>query len=126
VTRAKVADASALAAILFNEPASQEIERALLDATLLAPSILLFELGNVCRTKCRQMPEERAALEAGLALFTELGVTEMPIDPAAVLALALDVQLSFYDASYLWLARSQGAALVTLDKKLAKAAAPKP
>lgn len=121
MTPVKVADASALAAILFNEEKLEEVEVALLDATLIAPAIVLFELGNVCRTKCRQTPAERAAFENGLALFPQLGVVEMPIDPAAVLALALDEQLSFYDASYLWLARSQGAELVTLDKKLLKA-----
>jgi predicted nucleic acid-binding protein len=40
-----------------------------------------------------------------------------------VIDLATATDLSVYDASYLWLARSLGAELVTLDRKLARVAA---
>jgi predicted nucleic acid-binding protein len=41
---------------------------------------------------------------------------------SAVFALAAETGLSAYDASYLWLARSRDAELVTLDKALARLA----
>jgi len=44
------------------------------------------------------------------------------VDPDAVLLLAIETGPSAYDASCLWLARSRGAELVTLDKTLAAAA----
>ncbi len=43
------------------------------------------------------------------------------IDHAATLDLAEAAGLTAYDASRLWLARSLGAELVTLDRKLAAA-----
>jgi predicted nucleic acid-binding protein len=46
----------------------------------------------------------------------------MAADHAQVLTLAERAGLTTYDASYLWLARVPGAALVTLDPRLAKAA----
>jgi predicted nucleic acid-binding protein len=43
------------------------------------------------------------------------------VDYLASLALAEATGLTAYDASYLWLARSLGGELVTLDRKLAAA-----
>jgi predicted nucleic acid-binding protein len=40
------------------------------------------------------------------------------VTPPAVLQLALLLGLSFYDASYAWLARKLQAPLVTLDNRL--------
>ena len=45
---------------------------------------------------------------------------ELAVDHDAVLALAVTTGLTVYDASYLWLARTLDAELVTLDQKLAK------
>ena len=42
---------------------------------------------------------------------------------AQLLGLAERIGLTAYDASYLWLARRTGAELVTLDRRLAAAAA---
>ena len=45
------------------------------------------------------------------------------VDPAETLMLAERLGLSVYDASYLWLARTFQAELVTLDERLEKAVA---
>jgi predicted nucleic acid-binding protein len=124
VTPVKVVDSSAIAAVLFNEPELGAVQAILRGAKMIAPPLLIYELGNVCRTKCRQRPAERDVLASGLALLPSLGVQQVDIDPQAVLSTALEERLSFYDASYLWLSRSRGAELVTLDRALARAAAP--
>jgi uncharacterized protein with PIN domain len=54
VTDAKVVDASALAALLFAEPEADSIARRLEGARLVAPSLVDFELANVCLTKMRR------------------------------------------------------------------------
>ena len=53
----KVIDASALAALLFGEPEAEAVVERLGDARLVAPSLLGFELANVCLIKCRRHPE---------------------------------------------------------------------
>jgi predicted nucleic acid-binding protein len=118
----KVVDSSAVAAILFDEPELGAVQALLRGSQVIAPSLLTYELANVCRTKCRQHPAERDSLVAGLALLPTFGILQVEVDTQAVLALALETRLTFYDASYLWLSRSRGAELVTLDKALARAA----
>jgi len=52
---------------------------------------------------------------------SHLAVAIRSIDDEGVLLLAERARLSFYDASYLWLARELDAVLVTLDRRLAEA-----
>ena len=114
-------DASALAALLFGEPEAEAIAGRLEGARLAAPSLLDFELANVCLTKIRRRPCDREALRAAFRLAHRLKVETISIDHAATLDLAEATGLTAYDASYLWLARALGAELVTLDRKLAAA-----
>jgi predicted nucleic acid-binding protein len=125
VTAVKVVDASALAALLFGEPEAEIVAGQLNGARLVAPSLLDFELANVCLMKCRRHPRQREALLAGFQLRGRLGIAEIAVDHLGALELALDSGLTAYDASYLWLARQLGAELVTLDKELGRAA-PRP
>ena len=118
----KVVDASALAALLFGEPEAEAIVSRLGDARLVAPSLLGFELTNVCLIKSRRHPEQRSSLTAAFGLRARLAVEEVAVDHDGALELALTTGLTAYDASYLWLTRQLGAELVTLDKQLATAA----
>ena len=117
MTAAKVVDASALAALLFNEPEA-EAAAARLGGRLVAPSLFMFELANVCVMKSRRHPDQKDALAVGFGLIQRLGVEDVAVDHAEVVALALETGLTAYDASYLWLARRLGLELVTLDKAL--------
>ena len=123
MTATKVVDASALAALLFGEPDAEAIAERLADARLAAPTLLAFELANVCLVKCRRHPERGQALLAGLRLRRQLDVEDVAVDHDAVVELALETGLTAYDASYLWLTRRLGAELVTLDKALDAVAA---
>lgn len=119
----KVVDASALAAILFAEPEAAVIAERLTGVRLAAPSLLHYELANVCLTKIRRQPSQCEALRASFHLAQRMNVEIVAIDHRAVLDLAEATGLTAYDASYLWLARSLGGELVTLDRKLAAASA---
>lgn len=119
-----VVDASALAALLFDEPEARMVAERLQGARLAAPALLGFELANVCRTRCRRQPEQRDILLQAFRMRGRLDVEEVGVDQDAVLRLALVTGLTAYDASYLWLARHLDAVLVTLDRQLAAAAAP--
>src|SRR5712691_9087991 len=121
----KVVDASAVAALLFSEPEAEVVASALDGAELVAPTLLSFELTNVCLTKCRRHPDLRQALLAAFQLRGRLGIAETAVDHGDVLELALECGLTAYDASYLLLARKLGAELVTLDEALTRAATAK-
>ncbi len=124
IATAKVVDASAIAALIFDEPTADAVADLVADTLLIAPALIEYELVNVCISKFRRKEAALAALMAGFALFDRLGVELLDIDLAGVIALAAATGLSGYDASYLWLARRQEVELVTLDKRLAAAAAP--
>ncbi len=119
----KVVDASALAAVIFDETEADRVDDQLAGAVLVAPALFPFEMASVCLTKLRRNPGQRDAI---LRQFSSQAVTTIEIreiDHRGVLELAENFGLSSYDASYLWLARALGAELVTLDRQLARAAA---
>ena len=118
---ANVVDASAVAAILFDEPGAEQTARLLGASTLVAPALLEYELGNVCWKKCRKHSGQAEAIRKSLRWLAELEVQLHDVNATEVLDLAHRVDISFYDASYLWLARHLGLPLVTLDKRLQQA-----
>jgi predicted nucleic acid-binding protein len=119
----KVVDASALAALLFGEPEAEGVAERLCDARLVGPALLGFELANVCLFKCRRHPAQEPALRQAFQLRGRFEIEEVAVDHQGAIDLAIGTGLTAYDASYLWLCRQLGAELVTLDRRLAKAAA---
>jgi predicted nucleic acid-binding protein len=117
----KVVDASALAAILFGEPGAQAVVEALADSKLLAPTLIEYELGNTCLKKCRRYPGLARQLRSSFGEMKSLDLRLYDVDSPATLALAGIHFLSFYDASYLWLAQELRLPLVTLDARMRKA-----
>lgn len=117
----KVIDASALAAIVFDEPNGDRVALQIRDCELVAPSLLSYEMANVCWMKQRRNSAEREAL---LAAYRMPGIAPetLDVDHDAVVRLAERTGLTTYDASYLWLAHDLDVELVTLDRQLAQAA----
>ena len=116
-----VADCSALAALIFEEPAGDEAAAMLIDRALHAPSLLPYELASVASKKLRAgAPQDW--VEAALQAYTEQRIDLHPVPPEAAARLAARYALSAYDAAYLWLATELKAPLATFDRKLATAA----
>jgi predicted nucleic acid-binding protein len=122
IVTVKVIDAFVAAAILFVENEADMAMSMIDDADLVAPRLLPFELANVAVTKIRRHPEDRRKIVEGLNRSKAMGIRlqEAPETEAYELALALN--LSAYDASYLWLSKQIEAELLTFDKRLAAAA----
>jgi predicted nucleic acid-binding protein len=118
-----VVDASAMVAIVFREPGHLELEMQLEDTSVHAPYLLKFELTNVATVKARRQPSAAPQIFAalGLSLDDESGIIWHDVQATDVALMAHATGLSAYDASYLWLAGTLDADLVTLDKKLAAA-----
>ena len=118
----KIIDASGLAALPFAEADAERVIDAIDEQSLAAPWLLPFELTNVARKKMRLRPDLVDILGEQLRDGLALPVALMDVNHVEVVALASALNLSAYDASYLWLAEALGAELVTLDKQLYTAA----
>jgi predicted nucleic acid-binding protein len=110
----KVVDASALTALLFGEPEAGIVAHRLDNAELVAPALLEFEIASVYLKKLRGNRQQREVLLAAFAIFMRMPIEVVAVDLADALGLAEAHGLT----SYLWLAQSLDAELVTLDKRL--------
>jgi predicted nucleic acid-binding protein len=115
---AVVLDASALGAIMFGEPEGSTLAAHLEGETLIAPTLLDFELTNLALKKARRRPETLGRVIASLHAALALPVSRVAVPGTDVFALAAETGLTAYDASYLWLARTRDAELVSLDARL--------
>lgn len=96
-----VTDASALAAILFDEVRAEEVARQIEGQDLTAPLLLRHELVSVAMKKHRSHPHQDREWLLGLRNYTSFKVREQPVVAAAVFELAIETELTAYDASYL-------------------------
>ena len=113
-----VVDASAIAALLFNEPRSGDVAERLGRTRLVATSLLPYEVANVCVTKIRKYPVQEGGLFKAFAMLDALDIEFVNVSFDEVVPLAVETGLTAYDASYLWLARALRADLLTLDNAL--------
>ena len=97
---------------------ADEVAESAGTATLAAPAVVDYEIGNVCWKKCRRYPQQAAALRRAFATMGEMRLQLHDVNCAGVLSLAEFAGITFYDASYLWLAQQLGAPLITLDRRL--------
>jgi predicted nucleic acid-binding protein len=117
-----VADASALVALLLDSGADgQWATDALAGGSIAAPAVLRFEAANVIRR--HQLAEIVSADQAAQAHvdLLDLEIEEWPYELLASRVWELRRNLSSYDASYVAVAELVGAALVTLDRRIAGA-----
>ena len=116
-----VVDATVLADFLVGESALQAAAVELMreDSDWISVGLWRYELGNVLWKKVKfekgDPDEIRPHLECGVRLLIE---TVEDLDLPAVYDIAVQKGLTFYDASYVWLARARGITLRTRDKQI--------
>jgi predicted nucleic acid-binding protein len=118
---AKVVDASVVAAWCYGEPRASYALGLLQDSDLYAPLLLAYELASIARRKATAYPERTEAFSEALATALALPIHWSDVDHLAVVSLALEADLTTYDASYLYLARALGVPLATFDQQLLRA-----
>jgi predicted nucleic acid-binding protein len=114
---ARVIDASALAAVIFGEPESAAVLAVLDGDDIVAPTLLGYELANIARTKSIRYPERRELFAQALRKGLALNIQWIEVNHGDALELALRLNLTCYDASYILIARSLGIPLITLDHR---------
>jgi predicted nucleic acid-binding protein len=113
-----VVDCTVLADFWVGEPFARQAAQRLLarDDSWISVGLWCFELGNVLLKYVRAgrltEPEMRLALIESRQLVSE---TIDDIDIEGVWSVAMEKNLSYYDASYVWLAKSRGLALYSRD-----------
>ena len=117
---ATVVDASAIAAVLFDEPEAAPV-MASAGSTLLAPGLLRYEMASICAAKLQREPKLARMTLQRYRLFNGLAIEFLDPDWGALPLLARQWELSAYDAAYLQLALKRKVPLLTLDARLAQA-----
>jgi predicted nucleic acid-binding protein len=117
---ATVVDATAVAAILFDEPEAAPII-ASVNGALLAPGLLRYEMASICAGKLQLEPRSARLTLRRYRLFFGLDIEFADPDWDTLPSLSRLWELSAYDAAYLQLALKRRAPLVTLDARLAAA-----
>ena len=124
-----VVDNSVVMAWCFEDEAGKYADAVLERLTVaeaMVPAIWPLEVGNVLLVAERRRRLRRADSARFIALLRQLPIVVEPEDARRalgdVMALARDVGLSTYDASYLNVALRHGLPIATMDRDLRKAA----
>ena len=96
---ASVADASVLAALVFDEPRRPEAEALLRDADLYEPTLLPYELASVARKKIVLDPSQEPAILRALELVATVPFKWVVVDQRESVRLAMETRLTTYDAA---------------------------
>ncbi len=118
---AKVVDASVIAAWCYREPRAPDALAIIRASDLHAPVLLAYELTSIARKKIQAYPDKADLIKEALRTVLTLPFHWHDVDHLAVLNLALNTNLSTYDACYLYVAQKAGIPLVTFDERLSKA-----
>lgn len=86
--------------------------------TFHAPSILPFEIGNALKSATLSKRISIVKAKSLYLAYFGLEITLLPISHRQTFTLSCTHNMSYYDASYLSLARKLHYPLLTLDKKL--------
>lgn len=117
-----VIDASALLAVLLEEPERPALIAVTTGVVLFAPTSLPWEVGNALVAATRRKRLTAAEAQRAWTAYESVPLRLVDVDMGRAIAAAIDLGLYAYDAYMLELARHRGFPLLTQDKKLATAA----
>lgn len=115
-----VVDNNVLVDFCVGEPEFRQAARDLLqtDSHWVAPSLWQYELGHVLGKYARLGHITTEGKKRAYQMCHKMVETVHILKLEEVDDVASECELSFYDASYLWLAKSKGVPLYTRDKKV--------
>lgn len=119
-----VVDSSFVLAFLLDE-GNTDVEsvferEAKHEVKFISTSLLKYEVANSLRTKVLRKKFKKSKAFLLYENFSELDIKEEEVNYFEVLKSAISNNISFYDCSYLYLAKQLKAKLLTLDTALQK------
>ncbi len=117
-----VVDASAIIAVIANEPEKEQLIEITKGADLLAPSSIHWEIGNAFSAMINR---RRVSLEQALdaiEIYRQIPIRFTEVELEDTLAIVAEHGIYAYDAYLLRCAMKYQTALITLDRKLAQVA----
>jgi predicted nucleic acid-binding protein len=113
-----VVDASAIMAVIVNEPSKSDIIQATQTASLIAPASIHWEIANAFSAMFRR---SRLSLEeaiTALAVYKQIPIRFVEVELEESLQIAYQLNIYAYDAYLLRCAQKQKSPVLFLDKAL--------
>ena len=117
-----VVDASAVIAVVVNEPSKTDIIEVTQDASLIAPASIHWEIANAFSAMFKR---ERVSLDEALDaidIYKQIPIRFIEIELEESLRMAYQLNIYAYDAYLLRCAQKYKSPLISLDKTLLKLA----
>lgn len=117
-----VIDASAIIALIDGESEAEAIAELILRNRLLSPASLPYEIGNALISSFKRNKSLPDQVLGSLSAYSRITIRKVDIDLPAALRVAMTYGLYAYDAYVLQCAIESGCPLLTLDRRLLRAA----
>jgi len=115
-------DASAVLAVILEEPEKASILEATAGYEAKAPGCLRWEVGNAFSAMVKKGRLAEAECLAALKVFHLIPIQEVDVDMEDALVMALRNDIYAYDAYYLAAAKKHRVELLSLDQKMLEVA----
>jgi predicted nucleic acid-binding protein len=117
-----VIDASAIIAVILEEPEKENLISQTRNVTLIAPNSLPWEIGNAFSLMFKKKRIGLKEAIFGIKIYQEIPIQYLNVDLEHALSIAHQYGIYAYDAYMLCCAIDHKAALLTLDQSLAEIA----
>ena len=111
-------DASAIMAIILNEPNRHEVIKLTENTILLAPEVISFEIGNALINLHKKQKITEEKLISAYKKYTSIPIRIITVDVEKALKIACMYGIFAYDAYYLEIAVRLKLPLITFDKQM--------
>ncbi|NOZ70777.1 MAG: type II toxin-antitoxin system VapC family toxin [Chloroflexi bacterium] len=113
-----VIDASAIIAVIANEPEKEILLELTVGADLIAPLSIHFEIGNAFSAMLKRDRISLSQALTALAIYQSIPIRFVEVDLLASIEIADQLAIYAYDAYLIHTAEKYRAPLLTLDKTL--------
>jgi predicted nucleic acid-binding protein len=117
-----VIDASAIIAVIVDEPEREKIIELTMGNTLIGPGSIPWEIGNAFSSMLKQNRFDLNEAKKGLSIFGSIPLRFIETNFPNAITIANHTNIYAYDAYFLDCAQKHSAPLLTLDRKLKIAA----
>ena len=111
-------DASAIMAVILNEPNKTKVIKLTENSTLLSTEIISFEIGNALINLFKRQKITEAKLLEAYRNFLSIPIRNIDIDVEKALKIACKYKIYAYDAYYLEIAYRLKLPLITFDGQM--------